>query len=57
MYITDAYARIQCKECGNKLADELKPGQPFEALKTCPCQVQKRTKRKVKDAGLRTDKQ
>ena len=38
MYITDAYARIQCKECGNKLVDILKPGTSFDSIKPCPCE-------------------
>lgn len=36
-YITDAYARIQCTKCGNKLVDILKPGTPFDKIKECPC--------------------
>ena len=37
-YFTDAYARIQCKECGNKLVDILKPGTSFDSIKPCPCE-------------------
>jgi hypothetical protein len=60
MYITDAYARIQCNECGNKLVDTLIPGKPFESIKSCTCQAPKVVKKrtvKVKDVELRTDKQ
>lgn len=34
-YITDAYARIQCTVCGNKLVDVLKPGTSFDDIKEC----------------------
>lgn len=37
-YITDAYARVQCANCGNKVVDILKPGTPFDSIKPCPCE-------------------
>jgi hypothetical protein len=37
-YITDAYARIVCKKCGNKTVDILMPGQPFDSIKSCECE-------------------
>jgi hypothetical protein len=37
-YITDAYTRVSCTKCGNKTVDIIKPGTPFDKIKTCPCE-------------------
>lgn len=37
-YITDAYTRVACTLCGNKTVDIIKPGTPFDKIKTCPCE-------------------
>ena len=39
-YITDAYTRVQCTLCGNRIVDIILPGTPFDSIKECPCQVE-----------------
>jgi hypothetical protein len=45
MFITDAFARILCKDCRKEVA-VLIPGQQFEEIKQCDCkEVVKKPKR------------
>ena len=47
MFITDAYARILCKECKKEVAI-LKPGQPFKEVAQCECQVKVEPKKVIR---------